>query len=243
MPDPTVSSPRRSLTLRAWNALRNGFRLHGIGFPFVFCRRLAAWAYRSFIARRTFALGGKEFRYWIHPLILDNERTVEVPLARELLERTKGEVLEVGNVLANHFPFPHDIVDKYERADGVTNEDVITFSPAKRYDAIVTLSTLEHVGWDEEPRDPEKILRAIDHLKQLLADGGELLATLPIGYNSFFDNLVREKKTGFSEVEYLLRISASNRWREASLEEIATARYGTPYANANALLVGHYRKR
>lgn len=204
---------------------------------------MSAWVFRSFIAPRTFALSGKEYRYWIHPLNLDNERTVEVPLARELLERKKGDVLEVGNVLANHCPFPHDIVDKYERAPGVMNEDIVTFSPAKRYDVIVTLSTLEHVGWDEEPRDPEKILRAIDRLKELLAENGELLATLPIGYNSFFDNLVREKQTGFSEVEYLLRVSASNRWREARLEEVARAQYGMPHANANALLVGHYRKR
>ena len=199
-------------------------------------------AYRSRIATRTFGLAGKEYHYWIHPLNLDNERTVEIPLARAFLEGKKGEVLEVGNVLSNHFRFPHDIVDKYERAAGVINQDIVSFSPDKLYDAIVTLSTLEHVGWDEEPRDPEKIVRAIDHLKQLLAVGGELLATLPLGYNSFFDTLAREEKTGFSEIAYLLRVTASNRWREANLDEVAAARYGTPYANANALVVGYYRK-
>jgi hypothetical protein len=167
---------------------------------------------------------------------------VEIPLARALLERKKGEVLEVGNVLQNYYPFLHDIVDKYERARGVINEDIVTFSPLKKYDAIVTLSTLEHVGWDEKPRDPRKLVRAIERLKTLLADGGELLATLPIGYNSFVDELVRQKNTGFSETSYLLRVSANNRWREASLDEVAAARYGAPYANANALVVGYYRK-
>lgn len=228
--------------VRVWKALRNGFRLEGISFPFRFCRRVAAWALRSFVARRTFRVAGRKYYYWIHPWNLDNERTVEIPLARAFLDGKKGEVLEVGNVLQNHFPFPHDIVDKYERAPGVINEDIVTFSPSKNYGAIVTLSTLEHVGWDEEPRDPPKIVRAIERLKTLLADGGEVLATLPIGYNSFFDSLVREKNTEFSETSYLLRVSADNRWREASLDEVAAARYGTPYANANALVVGYYRK-
>jgi hypothetical protein len=208
----------------------------------VFCRRSAAWAFRSLVARRTFRLAGKEYRYWIHPLNLDNERTVEIPVARAFLDDKKGEILEVGNVLSNYFPFPHDIVDKYERVRGVINEDIVTFSPSKRYDAIVTLSTLEHVGWDEEPRDPQKIVHAIARLKTLLADGGELLATLPLGYNSFFDDLVRERNTGFSETTYLVRVSSGNRWREASLDEVGTARYGTPYANANALVVGYFRK-
>ena len=236
------SPPRKPLPIRIWNAVRNGFRIHGIRFPFVFVQQRSAWAFRSFVSRRTFALAGKEYRYWIHPLTLDNERTVEIPLAREFLRAKKGDVLEVGNVLSNYCPFPHEIVDKYERAPGVTNADIVTFSSARRYDAIVTLSTLEHVGWDEEPREPQKIVRAIEHLKQLLSEQGELLATLPLGYNSFFDNLVREGNTGFSEIHYLLRCSASNQWREAALDEVSSARYGTPYANANALVVGYYRK-
>jgi SAM-dependent methyltransferase len=231
------------LPRRIWNATRHGFRLHGIRFPFVLSRQWITWVFRSRIAPRSFTLAGKNYPYWVHPLNLDNERTVEVPLAREFLQGTKEHVLEIRNILSqNDTLFPHDIVDKYERAAGVINEDVVTFAPTHKYDAIVTLSTLEHVGWDEEPREPEKILRAIDRLKELLADGGELLATLPMGYNRFVDNLVRQKKTGFSETRYLVRVSANNLWREGSCAEALAARYNSPYPNANALLVGFYRK-
>jgi hypothetical protein len=40
-------------------------------------------------------------------------------------------VLEVGNVLSHYFPVHHDVLDKYEKAKGVINEDVVEFSPAK----------------------------------------------------------------------------------------------------------------
>ena len=50
-------------------------------------------------------------------------------------------------------------------------EDKLTsLAATDKYDLIVTISTLEHVGWDEEPRDPSKVLRAIENLKSCYAD-------------------------------------------------------------------------
>ena len=121
-----------------------------------------------------------------------------------------GEFLEIGNVLSNYFNFPHDIVDKYEIAPGVINEDVVTFSPAKSYDYIVSVSTLEHVGWDEQPREPGKLARSVNHLKTLLKNGGQMLVTMPLGYNPHLDEWVSSQHTGFDEVRYLLRVSANN---------------------------------
>ena len=185
---------------------------------------------------------GKNHAYVVHPFILDNERTVEVAIASEFLRGKTGEILEVGNALTNFFRFPHDVVDKYEKTPGVINEDIVTYAPRRKYDCIVTISTLEHVGWDEQPREPEKILQAINHLKELLAADGQLLATMPLGYNCFVDQMVRENKTGFSEIRYLLRISADNQWREAQLEEVIDAKFGSPFSCANAIVVGYFRK-
>jgi hypothetical protein len=152
-------------------------------------------------------------------------------------------VLELGNVLSNYRSIQHDVVDKYELTPGVINEDIVLFSPSKKYDAIVTISTLEHVGWDETPRTPEKILQAIEQLKHLLADGGEILATVPIGYNSYCDQVIREQRTGFTDVKFLVRITANNQWREASFDEAMTKQYGKPYACANAVMVGTFRRQ
>ena len=199
-----------------------------------------SWVYfqRKNFGGQTFSLAGKAHKYVIHPFILDNERAVEVALARDFLAGRSGSILEVGNVLANFIALSHEVVDKYEQSPGVINEDIVTYAPGKKYDAIVTLSTLEHVGWDEAPRTPEKLLLAIEHLKSLLAAGGELLATMPIGYNSFLDRIIREKRTGFDEVKFLVRTTADNQWREATPEEAMSKQFGKPYGCANAIMVG-----
>ena len=232
-----------SLMFLVRSVTRDGFKIHGICFPFVLLHRTWVYFFRKcLVPPRKFMFAGKSHAYVIHPFILDNERTVEVAIAKEFLHGKTGEILEVGNVLANFSGFQHDVVDKYEKAPGVINEDIVTYAPRKEYDCIVTISTLEHVGWDEQPREPEKILLAINHLKELLAAGGQLLATMPLGYNCFVDQVVRENKTGFSEIRYLLRISADNQWREARLEEVVDAKFGSPFSCANAIMVGYFRK-
>ena len=232
-----------SLMFRVRDVTRDGFKIHGIRFPFVLLHRTWVYFFRRWLVPfRQFIFAGKNHAYVVHPFILDNERTVEVAIAREFLCGKTGEILEVGNVLTNFSRFPHDVVDKYEKAPGVINEDIVTYAPRKKYDCIVTISTLEHIGWDEQPREPEKILQAIHHLKELLAADGQLLATMPLGYNSFMDRMVRENKTGFSEIRYLLRISADNQWREARLEEVIDAKFGSPFSCANAIVVGYFHK-
>jgi hypothetical protein len=233
---------RPSFFFRLWAAARTGYQMHGVVFPFVVLHRSWVYFYRKIFGAREFSFMGTRHAYVIHPFILDNERAVEVALAREFLSDRKGTILEVGNVLANFMSLPHDVVDKYEKAPGVINEDIIAYAPGKKYDVIVTVSTLEHVGWDETPRTPEKILQAIAHLKSLLADGGELLATMPIDYNSYLDKVIRENQTGFTRVNFLIRISSDNRWREASFDEAIIQKFGTPYTCANAIMVGTYRK-
>lgn len=232
---------RPSIFFRLWAAARTGFQARGIVFPFVVLHRAWVFFRRKNFGVRTFVFAGKTHAYEIHPFILDNERAVEVAVARGFLAGHSGGILEVGNVLANFIGLPHYVVDKYEQAPGVINEDIIAYHPGKKYNAIVTLSTLEHVGWDETPRTPEKILQAIEHLKQLLTDGGELLATMPIGYNSYLDQAIRERRTGFSEVKFLVRTTADNQWREASQDEAMTKQFGQPYSCANAIMVGTFQ--
>ena len=88
-----------------------------------------------------------------------NERSIEVPIVMEIVNQNKGKrILEIGNVLSNYYKVSHDIVDKYEKAPNVINQDVVDFKTNEKYDLIVSISTLEHVGWDEEPRDDKKNL-------------------------------------------------------------------------------------
>ncbi|MBH0190215.1 MAG: hypothetical protein HP492_00290, partial [Nitrospira sp.] len=114
------------------------------------------------VRTKTFRFGGREYDYLYHPYnrTWKNERGVEIPIFRELLLQHEGKrVLEVGNVLSHYFPIQHDVVDKYEVSPGVINKDIVGFLPQQTYHLIVSISTLEHVGWDEQPQEPAKLLQ------------------------------------------------------------------------------------
>lgn len=147
--------------------------------------RLDAWQ----TARRSFTFDGRTYPLFSHRYnrTWTNERAVEIPLARAFLT---GRVLEVGNVLS-HYGHSHTVVDKYEQAPGVLNVDVLDYHPDERFDRIVAVSTMEHVGWDEEPREPGKAGAAITHLRSLLAPDGRLLVTVPLGHNPPLDEQIR----------------------------------------------------
>lgn len=116
-----------------------------------------------------------------------NERAVEVPIARRFLETQKGRGLEVGNVLGHYdVALERDVVDLYEHADGVRNIDV--FDVEGRYNWIVSISTVEHVAWDTEPRTRTGAADAIRHMRSLLAPHGRMLVTVPCGWHPHLDD-------------------------------------------------------
>jgi SAM-dependent methyltransferase len=191
--------------------------------------------------RRRFSWHGETYTYCVdgYNSSWHNERTVEVPIARGWLDRHGGgRTLEVGNVLAHYGRVGHDVVDKYEQAPGVLNVDVVEFEPPDRYDLIISVSTLEHAGWDEDVLDERKPIRAVDHLISLLAPGGTLLATFPLGWNPHVDAALREDAFRLDEISYLKRVSRANRWREVPKAAIGEGRYNHPFPAANTIAIG-----
>ncbi|MFC1540787.1 hypothetical protein ACFL4J_01980, partial [Candidatus Margulisiibacteriota bacterium] len=118
----------------------------------------------------------------------------------------------------------------------------INYRPNKKYDLIVTISTLEHVGWDESPREPMKSLQAIKNLESLLSKEGKLVITVPLGHNPVMDQLFENGKISFTTAAYLKRISKDNRWQEADLNEVRGMKYNHPFPAANGLFVGVIEK-
>lgn len=227
--------------------LRSALERRGLSGAVVACLREALdrttssyWYTRAFRSRRTFLFQGKRYRYLYrrYSSAWRSERVVEVPIIRDVLAQYAGRnVLEVGNVLSHYFPVTHDRLDKYERAAGVVNEDIVDFRPAKRYDLIVSISTLEHVGWDEDPRDPDKVLGALDALRRLASPGGRILVTLPMAYNPELDARLRDGRIAFARRGCLQRVSRDNRWAEVEWAEIEHARFDTPFRRINGLVV------
>ncbi len=194
------------------------------------------------LRRGTFTFDGRRHRYGVHAYNTTwrNERTVEIPLVAAVMDRhVRGAILEVGNVMHHYGRTGHDVVDRYEPGPGVANVDIVDFRPERRYDLIVSASTLEHVGFDEDVEDPGKPVRAVRHLATLLAPGGLLFVTFPLGYNRDVDLATRENAFGFDALGYLQRVSGpTNRWHEVSADAVRRARYGLPYPAANAVAVG-----
>lgn len=174
---------------------------------------------------------------------INTERTVEIPWVKNILRQYESsEILEVGNVLSNYISFSHDIVDKYESGPGIINEDIVAFDTGKRYDLIITISTLEHIGFDEPQKESGKNVLAFENLKKLLKTGGKMVITVPLGYNPEIDEFIRINEEWFNEVHYLVRTSRFNYWVEANLGEALKRPYGSKYPAANAVALILFQK-
>lgn len=199
--------------------------------------------YRIYIQHpATFEFRGKAYPYFHHwhGMTYLIERIVEVPIVWEWVRAHQGDrILEVGNCLSYFYPRGHDVLDKYDNADGVMHLDVVDYRPDQLYDLIASISTIEHVGWDETPKEPEKTLAAIENLTRCLAPNGEMVVTWALGYNPDIDRLFRERRIRFTETFFMQRVSGfTNRWRQVAWEDVKSARYGHPFRSGNAIVIG-----
>lgn len=193
---------------------------------------------------RYFVLDKKSYTYFSRPYnrTWKNERGVEISIIMDFLNKIKNKrVLEFGNVLRHYFNLEHDVVDKYEVNKGILNVDIIDYQPKDLYDAIFSISTLEHVGWDELPQDPPKLINAVNKLISLLLPSGQLILTVPIGYNTYLDNWLRNKSFPWSSIFFLKRISTENDWIQVEDDSIWNVRYNQPYICANGIAVCYYK--
>ena len=233
---------------RYWDAATERARTDGVG-PTVAAGARLVGAHAIFPLtrarrrRRHFEFRGGELAYalerynntWL------NERTVEIAIARDFVaDRAPQQALEVGNVMSHYGYRGHTVIDKYETIPGVLNLDVADFESEEKYDTILAISTLEHVGWDEHPVDPGKTLRAYSRLRASMSPGGAMLVTTPIGHNPHLDGFIREAAFDFPSQTFLKRVSAANEWRQVDADEALACRYGEPYRNANAIFVGMF---
>lgn len=217
-------------------------RLFFRGPPYLFSNhvhpRLHAWYYRWFVGG-TFEFNGEEFDYFFHHYnrTWTNGRQVEVPLGWNFVRQYPNEdVLEIGNVLNHYYLVSHDVLDKYEKYPGVINEDVVNFSPDQSYDLAIAISTIEHIGYDEEPSEPRKVVEAVESIAELLSDEGMFIATWPIAKNPYLDEWHRDGTLPFTDRYYLKRVGDC-RWRQATWDEVADSTYVYPNPSVDAISV------
>lgn len=194
----------------------------------------------------TFQFNHNTYRYAKSPA--GNERTVEVALAVDFLDRYTTEsssVLEIGNVMngVNQFdPTRHErvgsyaVLDKFEQGPNVINEDLRTYESPRLLDVVFSVSTLEHVGVDENEKASEAIL-GFRQAWSFLKHNGGFFFTIPVGFNS---SLERAIVYGWPPMHIgaMKRVSTENEWDEVDPKDALQVPYGRPYRHGNAVLIG-----
>jgi len=228
--------------------VRGALKARGIAYVITTGIRTVAGyvVHKLFRRNAVFVFNGKTYRHMVHLYnrTWENERAVELPIIWDMVQHVYargGRVLEVGNVLGSYFLTRHEIVDKYERASRVLNQDILDFRPAQTYDLIVSISTLEHIGFDEQPQEPEKVLRAVDHLRTLLAPGGVFVATIPIGANPHLDRFIDSGALRFDTLHALRRAPGVD-WYQDTWEGVRGLRYGSPFRHATAVVIASFTR-
>lgn len=197
-----------------------------------------------FRSKKSFVFDGKRFKYFYSDDAAFSERTIEIPFINHFLRANKKKrILEIGNVLNSYKNYNTVVVDKYEKASRVINEDIIQYKPKIKYDIAVSISTLEHVGWDEIPKNAKNFSKAIKNIrKNCLKKGGQLIFTVPLGYNTYMDRILKLNKIRLHKKYFFKRISLNNQWVLTNEKEAFSKKYNFPYECANAIMFGILKK-
>jgi len=177
-----------------------------------------------------FCFDGRTYEYFDHPHNTTrlNERAVEIPIARQWIA-DHGMDLEVGNVLGHYGHAGHWVIDRYEPGRHVENMDV--FDLASPVTSVVSISTLEHVRWDEPQRDPDGAIRALEHLRCI---SERLFLTVGMGYHPALDRYLLYGPHKATRAATLLR--NGDGWVET--DRPVWRRYGVSQSWAEAVWIG-----
>jgi len=172
------------------------------------------------------------------------ERVLEVPIGLHFLRHAgSNNTLEVGNVLGHYIASEHTVLDKFERGEKIVNADIVAFEPGRTFDLILSISTFEHIGYEDEGEpDPEKIREAIAACQRLLSPKGKLIITVPFGYNPHLDRYLAEERIKPNRAWFFEKISKLD-WKETRKDEALKRNYSKPYPFANAIMVAEFLKQ
>ena len=245
---PSRYMPKDNFLLNVKNLYMSKGIVHFIHrcFWYLIDRSFTATYYNKFKSSEEFVFQGKKYHYIFHRYCTTwkNERCAIIPITLDIIKDYLNQgknVLEIGNVISHICPVSHDIVDKYEIADGVINEDVTEFHSLKRYDLIFSIVTLQQVGSNESRRNPTKIIKAIENLKKILSHDGILLILHGLGENKEMDKLLETGKIKLDRMLYLKKI-CKYKWREAEWEEVRNLEYDYSVPTARAVLIGVFAR-
>lgn len=168
-----------------------------------------------------FTWNGQTLKYFDHQYnhTARNMRRVEIPIARWFVEQCQGLILEVGNVLAHYEHVPWPVVDI--REPGAINADVMRWQPGFPVDLLVSISTVEHIGFGKFSQDTLPTVKPSDVLARFrswLAPHGMAVVTAPTAYNPTLDAELRDGTLGADRM-WFMRLVRLNEWEGCTMEE------------------------
>src|SRR5881227_3214237 len=117
-----------------------------------FIRRVGIWEFVMMLARhfganwiiprlprKNFFFEGATLEYFYakYNITWVTERALEVPIGLHCVKEAGAkQTLEVGNVLGHYVKPEHAVLDKFERAPGIVNEDILEYRPGRTFDLI-----------------------------------------------------------------------------------------------------------
>lgn len=218
--------------------------------------------YKCYDFSRRFNFNGKSYSYFIsrYNTTWKNERIVEIPIIQKYLRLYKNKnILEIGNVMNHYYRYNHIVVDKYEIGSNVINCDILNYPPnsvdgyqsdiCNMFDLIISISTLEHISFDEKKYNnrnieiyTKDISQIIEKIKSLLVSNGTFVFTVPLGFNPYLDNCINKSELNITKMFFLKRTSKSNTWEQVEYQEVKDIKYGSPFPCANAIMIGIFNK-
>lgn len=228
-----------------WSRVSFCVQRNGLAEVFLIPIRMAVSPFLiPLLPRREVRFRDRLLPYFYHNYNLTwaNERAIEVPIALSCIEGVPpARVLEIGNVLSHYGTVEHEILDKFEVGPGVINEDILSWNPSHQYDLIISVSTFEHIGFDDEEKDAtgQRILSAIERCRTFLSPAGRLVITAASGYNRAFDDLVAGNRFQSSQCHLYHRVTRG-RWEPCDETRYLRTRYNSPYAFGNAVAVASF---
>ncbi|MFC1646684.1 hypothetical protein ACFL1A_00215 [Patescibacteria group bacterium] len=207
----------------------------------------AYFYYKIFRKNKFFVWKKRKYKYFYHLYnrTVSSERVVEIPIATEFYRSyDPKEILEVGNVLFHYGFKGHDVIDKYEKGENVQNADIASIKLKKKYSGIVSVSTMEHVGYSYgEKKESPKFAKGVKNVLTFLKPKGKFLMTVPIFYNPAVSNAIINNRMPFQEEYFFVRTSFANDWKQVKKDRATkSATYDTHFANSNSLYIGVYTK-
>jgi len=137
---------------------------------------------------------------------------------------TNQNVVEIGAVTPYYTHVTHPIIDLVDPLANITM-DALDYNLNGK--SVLCISSLEHFGFgDFSGVDREAIPR---FLKKLTSN---YLVTVPLGYNTYCDSLIRNLP-----VTYYTRTDLNNNWAKVTDVSNLVTTYGKPFPWANTVAV------